>query len=237
MATRSLRLLALLAAVAFVPACGSSDDDDEALVITFRSPSAAEQPPQQPVIYVRFNRPLDPLTVVDQGTVFLFHSSNASIAIDVDYDDCMNEIRIVPSTVLPESNVYQAHFTNGITDTSGVPYAGGFFEFTVTSNGDPDRPTFAGAATAGSPTSTSIALTWVAATDPSASGIVYDVFLSTTTGCYDFTDPFLASQGSPTGVTVTGLAPSTTYFFVVRARDVFGNVDLNEAQVSATTLP
>jgi hypothetical protein len=236
MPTRLLRLLTLLAAVAFVPACGSSDDD-EPLAITFASPSGILDAPRQPVIYVRFNRPLDPATVVDQGTVFLIHSSNASIAIAVDYDDCMNEIRIVPDSALLKSNQYQATFTSGITDADGMAFSGGLFQFTVGVSDDPDRPTFSGVTAAGSPSPSSIDLTWAAATDPSASGIVYDVFRSTTTGCYDFTVPFLANQGSSTGLTVTGLSPSTTYFFVVRARDSFGNVDLNIQERSATTLP
>jgi hypothetical protein len=237
MTTRVWRILALLVAVAGVPACGSNGDDDEPLSITFATPSGILDAPRQPVIYVRFNRPLDPATVVDQGTVFLIHSSNASIAIGVDYDDCLNEIRIVPDSALVKNNVYQATFTSGITDTDGMAFAGGLFQFTVGASDDPDRPSFTGVTVADNPSPSSIDLTWAAATDPSASGIVYDVFRSTTTGCYDFTAPFLANQGSSTGVTVGGLSASTTYFFVVRARDSFGNVDLNIQERSATTLP
>lgn len=235
MPTRLARFLAVLAAVAFVPACGS-DDDDEPLSVSFVSPAhGTGGVPRQPVIYVRFNRPLDPATVVDQGTVFLLTSLSASIPIGVEYDDCLNEIRVVPDAALDKSAVYQVSLTNGITDTSDIPYGGGFFQFTIGTSDDAARPAFGGATAAGSPTSTSIALTWTAATD--ASGIVYDVFLSTETGCYDFTDPFLADQPSGTGVTVTGLSPSTTYFFVVRSRDAFGNVDLNITEQSATTTP
>ena len=229
------RALVLAAAVFCVPACGN-DDSDEALVVSLTSPANLDgNVPRQPVIYVRFNKALKPATVTEANFVLL-NSMSAAIPRDVSYSSCLNEVRIVPDAALAKSGTYQVSLTNLIEDTDGLAYPGGFFQFTIGTSDDADRPTFAGATAAGSPTQTSIDLTWTAATDATSS-VVYDVFLSTTTGCHDFTDPFLAGQSASTGLTVTGLAPATTYFFVVRARDDFGNVDLNVTERSATTLP
>lgn len=233
---RAARVLVLAAAIFCVPACGGSDDDDEALVVTFTSPiNGTGSVPRQPVIYVRFNKPLKPASVILTNFVLL-DSLSAIIPRSVSYAPCLNEVRVVPNAALTKSAVYQLSLTNLIEATDDSTYAGGFFQFTIGTSDDADRPTFAGATAAGSPTQTSIALTWTAATDATSS-VVYDVFLSTATGCHDLTDPFLAGQPGPTGVTVTGLTAATTYFFVVRARDDFGNVDLNVAEQSATTLP
>ncbi|HEX7897620.1 MAG TPA: Ig-like domain-containing protein [Planctomycetota bacterium] len=233
---RAARVLVLAAAIFCVPACGGSDDDEESLVVTFTSPANLDGGvPRQPVIYVRFNKPLKPGSVTEANFVLL-NSLSAAIPRDVSYSGCLNEVRIVPDAALTKSAVYQVSLTSLIEATDDTTYAGGFFQFTIGTSDDADRPTFSGATAAGSPTSTSIALTWAAATDATSS-VVFDVFLSTTTGCHDLTDAFLAGQPGPLGVTVTGLTAATTYFFVVRARDDFGNVDLNVQEQSATTLP
>ncbi|GAB3977873.1 hypothetical protein GCM10029978_068970 [Actinoallomurus acanthiterrae] len=73
-------------------------------------------------------------------------------------------------------------------------------------------------------TSSSVSLSWTAATDDT--GVTgYDVFQGTT----------LATTASGTTATVTGLQPATTYTFKVRARDAAGNLSAFSAQVSATT--
>lgn len=231
------RFAALVAVACLVPACGDGGDGgNDALAVSFLSPANnSGGVPRQPVVYIRFNRPLDPATVT-QGNVVLLDAMSANLPRAVSYAGALNEIRVVPTSALSKSAVYQVSLTNGLKDAEGNAYPGGFFQFTVGTSDDADRPSFAGAATAGNPTTNSIQLTWAAATD-ATSGVVYDVFLSTSSGTQDLTDPFLAGSSSPTGVTVTGLSPATTYFFVVRARDAFGNTDLNTAERSATTLP
>ncbi|MEC4686472.1 MAG: fibronectin type III domain-containing protein [Nitrospirota bacterium] len=100
-------------------------------------------------------------------------------------------------------------------------------------------PTFGGADTAAVVSSTEIDLTWTAATDDVTlqSNIVYLVYMSTTPGGENFlVPPSFTTAAGATAYTVTGLNPSTTYYFVVRARDEAGNVDTNTVEVSATTL-
>lgn len=234
---RAARLLALAAGALLIPACSGDSDGNDPLVVTFTSPiNGAGSVPRQPVVYVRFNRPLDPATVIPANFILL-DSLSAIIPAVVTYLDCLNEARVVPNSALVAGDPYQISLMTGIADTGGTSYTGSLFQFTVTIAADADRPTFSGASAAVNPTQTSIDLSWTAATDPSGSGLVYDVFVSTTSGCYDFTSPFLGGQSSPTGVTVGGLTAATTYYFVVRARDAFGNVDLNELEQSAATLP
>ncbi|HEC97679.1 MAG TPA: fibronectin type III domain-containing protein [Nitrospirae bacterium] len=105
--------------------------------------------------------------------------------------------------------------------------------------GDQTPPTFDGAQTAKVVSSTDIDLTWTAATDdvtPSAD-IVYLIYISSTSGGQDFLVPasFTTAAGATT-YTVTGLASSTTYYFVVRAKDEAGNIDTDTVELSATTL-
>jgi chitinase len=79
----------------------------------------------------------------------------------------------------------------------------------------------------GSPTNTTIRLTWNASTDnPGGSGVAgYDVYRNG------------GIVGSPNGTTYTdsGLAPSTTYSYTVRARDVATNASAQSSSVNGTT--
>lgn len=102
---------------------------------------------------------------------------------------------------------------------------------------DTTPPVFAGAASA-TGEGTAVLLTWSPATDSDPSQyIVYDVFVATSSGAQDFSHPSYTAAGGATSFTVMNLAPSTTYYFVVRARDTSGNEDTNLNQVSATTGP
>lgn len=70
-------------------------------------------------------------------------------------------------------------------------------------------------------TSTSVTLTWTA----SANATGYDVYKGTV----------LAGSTSTTSYTVTGLTPSTTYSFTVKAKDAGGNVSSASNAITATT--
>ncbi|GEM_PF-1330165 len=102
---------------------------------------------------------------------------------------------------------------------------------------DTDPPAFAGAAGATAVSSAEIDLTWNAATDnvTASSNIVYLIYLSTTSGGQDFQTPNYVTAPGATAYAVTGLNSSTTYYFVVRAKDEAGNVEQNTVEVSATT--
>ncbi|ADB29670.1 glycoside hydrolase family 18 [Kribbella flavida DSM 17836] len=90
---------------------------------------------------------------------------------------------------------------------------------------DTTAPSTPGGLTVGSPTSSSLRLNWAAASD--ASGIDhYDVVRGS--------EP-AQSVGNVTSWTATGLSPSTTYSFKVRACDPSGNCSAYGAAVSGTT--
>jgi chitinase len=93
--------------------------------------------------------------------------------------------------------------------------------------GAPDTtpPSTPGGLTVGSPTSSSLQLNWSAASD--ANGIDhYDVVRGTAAA---------QNAGNVTNWTATGLSPSTTYSFKVRACDPSGNCSPYGATVSGTT--
>ena len=75
-----------------------------------------------------------------------------------------------------------------------------------------------------SKTTNSISLTWNASTD-NVAVTSYDVYMNGN----------LKSNVTSTSTTVTGLNPSTTYSFYVKAKDAAGNASANSATVSGTT--
>lgn len=90
---------------------------------------------------------------------------------------------------------------------------------------DTTPPTTPGGLTVGSPTSSSLQLTWSAASD--ANGIDhYEVVRGTAAA---------QSVGNVTSWAATGLSPSTTYSFKVRACDAAGNCSPYGATASGTT--
>ncbi|MER6012142.1 cellulase family glycosylhydrolase [Streptomyces bluensis] len=111
---------------------------------------------------------------------------------------------------------------NGIAATSK--------EATVYSSGGGDTtpPTAPGTPTASAVTSSSVRLTWTAATD--AAGVTgYDV-VRVSGG-----NETAATSTATTSATVTGLTPSTSYTFAVYARDAAGNRSPRSGTVTVTT--
>lgn len=91
--------------------------------------------------------------------------------------------------------------------------------------GDTTAPTTPANLAAGTPSTTSIPLTWSASTD-SGSGVAgYQVYQGST----------LVGSTTSTSLTVSGLSPDTAYSFTVRARDVAGNVSAASTAVTART--
>ncbi|HEY5146173.1 MAG TPA: hypothetical protein VII82_05375, partial [Polyangiaceae bacterium] len=101
---------------------------------------------------------------------------------------------------------------------------------------DMTPPAFGGCTAATTLQAITIGLAWNAATDDVSTpdNLAYDVFLSTTTGKFDFTHPFATATGMES-LAIPALMTSTTYYFVCRARDEAGNEDDNTVEVSATT--
>lgn len=73
-------------------------------------------------------------------------------------------------------------------------------------------------------TSNTVSLTWNAATDNVAVSS-YDVYMNGS----------LKTNVSSTSTTITGLNPSTTYNFYIKAKDAAGNSSTNSSTISATT--
>ena len=91
--------------------------------------------------------------------------------------------------------------------------------------------------TATATSSSSIALTWTAVTPPANCTISsYSVYGSTTSGFTPGAGNLIASGLTSPSYTNTGLAASTTYYYVVEALDSFGT-SAASAQASATTQP
>lgn len=82
-----------------------------------------------------------------------------------------------------------------------------------------------------------IDLTWLAATDDKAdtADIAYLIYIAQSAGGENFATPSYATKPGETGYTVSGLAPGKTYYFVVRAMDPAGNIDVNTVEMSGST--
>ena len=93
-----------------------------------------------------------------------------------------------------------------------------------TSTQDTQAPTTVTNLAIPSKTTTSISLTWSASTDNIAV-TSYDVYMNGS----------LISNVNSTSTTITGLNPSTTYSFYVKAKDAAGNAAANSSTVSGTT--
>jgi hypothetical protein len=118
----------------------------------------------------------------------------------------------------------------------------GRFHFRVTSapGADTTPPKFLGlgrafACTPGAQRpgqTTPFTLSWPAATDDvtPSSGIVYDVYLSSTPGAEDFGRPTWTTAPGVTTFRTPGLPSHGTFYFVVRARDEAGNEDTNRVE-------
>jgi chitodextrinase len=94
----------------------------------------------------------------------------------------------------------------------------------TTSPPDTTPPSVPTGLTAVSVTATSAALTWAASTDD-VGVVAYDLYNGGT----------LAGSPTTTSFTVTGLSPSTSYSFTVRARDAVGNASATSAPLAVAT--
>jgi hypothetical protein len=106
-------------------------------------------------------------------------------------------------------------------------------------NPDVTAPVFAGATSASGQSPTSILVSWSPASDDvaSAAQIQYQVYVATTAGGEVYTAPSATSAAGATSLLITGLTQNKQYYFVVRARDPYGNVDTNTVEVGDKTFP
>jgi hypothetical protein len=116
----------------------------------------------------------------------------------------------------------------------------GHFTLHVSSPGDHSPPRFAGLKSAFACTpgpqrpgqTTPVTLTWNAATDDQtpSSGIVYDIFMTSTSGAEDYRRPTWTTSPGVTSYRTPGVPSHGTFYFVVRARDRAGNEDGNTVE-------
>ncbi|MEW6053755.1 MAG: fibronectin type III domain-containing protein [Nitrospirota bacterium] len=110
--------------------------------------------------------------------------------------------------------------------------------FIVMVSTDSVPPAFGGLVSATATSTTSVELVWAPASDnvtPQAN-IQYLIYMATSSGAQNFSAPSFVTPQGATSLTVIGLNPSTTYYFVVRAKDERGLIDTNVTEKSATTL-
>lgn len=123
-------------------------------------------------------------------------------------------------------------YTNGSADqakSSGIEIRGGSSGSCST---NPSAPT---GLTATATSSSAIGLSWTAVTAPANCTISsYNVYASTTSGFTPSASNLIASGLTTPSYSNTGLAASTTYYYVVEALDAEGNSTAS-AQASATT--
>lgn len=79
---------------------------------------------------------------------------------------------------------------------------------------------------------TPFTLSWEAATDDvtPSSQIVYDIYLASTSGGENFSQPTWVTEPGATTFRTPGLSSHGTFYFVVRARDRAGNEDRNRLE-------
>jgi len=133
------------------------------------------------------------------------------------------------SASTPYYYVVRAKDEAGNIDTNTV-------EKTVTTNAvstDTTPPTFAGANSLTLPSSTSRMVSWSAATDnvTASSSIVYLVYRATASGGENYATPTATTAAGATSYTDSGLTAGTKYYYVVRAKDLAGNIDANTVEV------
>ena len=128
--------------------------------------------------------------------------------------------------------VVRAMDTAGNEDTNLVEVSA-----TTTAGPDVTPPIFGGATSATALDASRIQVGWSAAIDnrDPAGSIIYNIYMATSSGTQNFATPDVTTTAGALSEIVTGLAASTTYYFVVRAEDTTGNEDTNIVEVSATT--
>jgi len=131
------------------------------------------------------------------------------------------------------------HFIVRAKDAAGNEETNELSQTTTTgATADTTPPVFAGLASAATLTSQSILLSWAVANDDLTpdSAIVYDIWHAVESGAEALTGaPDFTSAPGASNFEYGGLLPTTTHFFIVRARDIAGLRDANTIEHSGNT--
>jgi len=130
--------------------------------------------------------------------------------------------------------IVRAEDTSGNEDDNTIEVSA-----TTGASADESPPTFNGIVLLQPTGPTTMYAAWDPAMDDTTAqaNIVYDVYVATSDGGHNFTTPTLSTAPGVTNSTLTGLLPDTSYWVVVRARDISGNQDQNTVQAVAVTDP
>ncbi|MGW9123823.1 PQQ-dependent sugar dehydrogenase [Paenibacillus chitinolyticus] len=148
---------------------------------------------------------------------------------DLYKDDVLTQANVAGTsytfTGLKPATTYR--FTVKARDAAGNSSAASApLSVTTTSGADTESPAAPAGLASSSKTSTSVQLTWTAATD-NVGVYAYDIF----------TNGKLSGSTDKTSFNVTGLAANTSYSFTVKARDLAGNVSPASKALSVKTNP
>lgn len=225
--------------------------DNVAPTVVSTSPAnGASNVPQNTVISVTFSEPVQQENIISGSAVIVntVGGSGGAVVPGTWAPDSTGTIMSFTPTTSPlaAGTIYSITLTTEVKDLAGNRLASSPpWSFTTGTGFDNSPPSFSGNPwISASPTgSTSIVLSWNAATDTNTTPeqLRYQVCRSTSPGVCK-TNPFPSSGAVvtdvPSGSTtlgVSGLTKSTTYYFVVRARDLVDLFDSNTFEVSATT--
>ncbi|TET37268.1 MAG: hypothetical protein E3J72_06400 [Planctomycetota bacterium] len=192
-----------------------------------------------PVITVGFTGAADATTFSNANIIFEESGVGVLGATYTPYDGSAT-VMVVPDAPLSPSTDYTITLTNSILSKGGKPLkldgVTNPITFTTTATGDIDPPTFAGA-TAATIGMGGVLVTWETAFDnvSPAPEISYLIYRSTTSGGQVFSTPYAATP--PGRLSFTDAGASGSWFYVVRARDSFGNVETNTAEAWTGTVP
>lgn len=186
--------------------------------------SAQAIPPEISYIVIRISAP-------DMSTIERTISVNGVSTIEVEIPNGLN--RHIEIFAYDNSDTLLC-YGDTYADFDGTPVT---ISINMVCVADDTPPICSGLETAQAISETSIALSWTAATDDvtPSSAILYLIYMSMTSGGQDFSAPSFTTVAGATTRTVTGLSSSTTYCFVVRAKDEAGNIDSNTVERCATT--
>lgn len=126
--------------------------------------------------------------------------------------------------------VVQARDEAGNIDTNATPVS----STTTPPSSDSTPPTFAGVSLLTVQGSTSLTISWSAASDNTTSpaNMVYQIYRATGTGGQNFdAAPFTTTSLGATFYTVTSMTDLPNYYYVVRARDEAGSLDTKRPAV------
>ena len=187
----------------------------------------------KPVITIYFTAPAKAATI-NGASIIIEQSGGGAVNGSFYFTDSSATAVFLPDNSLLASTSYTITFTNSVMSATGAALKTAAFAnpvtFTTTSASDSTAPTFAGvegiALSFGG-----VKLMWSAATDNlAASGeISYAVYRAASSGGQSFVKPYAVTP--PGRLYFIDPDWAGMWYYVVRARDTFGNMDANVVEV------